>query len=95
MVFRNAVTTRHLRAQDQVLVAHELRHRRRDLGRDRRSEPRQFRSRRLPQQEMLPQLARGHVRDRLEGALVVRVENEPRDVVGLVGHHRLGEDLLQ
>ena len=43
-------------------------------------------------QQPLAELAHGQRRDRGERRAIVAVDDQPRDLVGLVGDHRLGED---
>ena len=84
-----------LRRQDQVLVAHDLADRGGDLRRDRGRELGQRLGRRALRQEVVAELAHRHGGDRLERLGIVRVEDQPRHLVVLVGDQRLGQDLLQ
>ncbi|MCY1218751.1 hypothetical protein D9M72_307010 [compost metagenome] len=84
-----------LRDRDQVLVAHELGHGRDHLGREARCQCGECLCGGLLGQQPVAEVADREVRDRREGLRVVRVDDQPRDVVLLVGNQRLGEELLE
>ena len=96
MVLRNAVTIAALaRHRDQVLVAHQFA----DGGGHFRRQSRRQRSEGggvdLIGQEMVAQFADGHRRDGREGGRVVAVDNQPRDLVGLIGNQRFLQKSFQ
>ena len=82
-----------LRHQDQVLHTHDLRHRRRHL----RGQPRRQGTQRglagLLAEQPVAQAADGQVSDRGEGRRVVAVDDQPGDLVVLVGDQRLVEEV--
>ena len=80
---------------DQVLVAHQLRHRRHHLRRQPRGQRGQRRRIRLVRQQPVAEIPHRPVRDRCEGGCIMRVEDQPRHLVRLVGHHRFGQEGLQ
>ena len=77
--------------RDQVLQAHDLAdrggHLRRQAGRAARPA-----SAGVGGEQALAELAHGQRGDRGEGDRVVGVDDQPGDLVGLVGDHRFGED---
>ena len=96
IVFRKRVTTRHLRAdEDQVLVAHQLGHGRRHLRRQARRHGGERAGVRRIGEQPVAEIADGQVGDRRESARVVRVDDEARDLVLLVGHDRFVEKALE
>jgi len=91
--------TRHhrnlFRYGDQILVAHELRHRSRHFRRDARRQAGERYAARLVGQKKIPKIPGGHGGDWGKGLLVMRIENEPRHLVPLVRHHGLVEKARQ
>lgn len=84
-----------LRHQHQVLHAHDLRH---GGGHLRGQPPRQVAQGRLVgglAQQPVAEVAHGEVADRGEGGPVVGVEDQPGDLVLLVGDQRLVEEALE
>src|SRR5205807_1975265 len=79
------------RRQDQVLVTHDLRYGGGHFGRDARGGAGDDVAGRLIAQQPLPELADGEVGDGGEGAAIVFVEDQARDIVGFIGDERLFE----
>ena len=82
------------RGQHEILVAHQLRDRGGNFRRDARRQPLQRRRVRLVREQMIAQLAYRHAGDRSERRRVMRVDDQPRDLVVFVRNERLGQNGL-
>ena len=81
--------------RDQILIAHEFRNRRRHFRRDARRQAGQRFTRRRVGQKKIAKIPGGHGGDRGKRLPVMRIENEPRHLVGLVRDHGLVEKTRQ
>ncbi len=84
-----------LRHQDQILIAHELAHRRRHLRRDAGRHLRQHGAVRLLAQQPIAKITDREVRDGLKGGGIVAVDNQARHLVLFVRHQRLLQERLE
>jgi hypothetical protein len=78
--------------QHQVLDAHDLRDGGRHLRRDAGRGARQQRLIRLVAEQPVAETADSQVADRREGGGIVGIDDQARDLVGLVGHHGLVQE---
>ncbi|MNN40308.1 hypothetical protein D3C81_1543790 [compost metagenome] len=83
------------RHRHQVLVAHQLADRGRDLGGDARRDARQRGTVGLVPQQPVAQVADGRGADRGKSGSIVPVDDQSRDFVRFIRHQRLIEELRQ
>ncbi|MNT08885.1 hypothetical protein D3C72_1436430 [compost metagenome] len=83
------------RHRHQVLVAHQLADRGGHLRGDARRHPRQHGAVGFMQQQPVAQVAHGSGADGGKGRAIVPVQDQARDLVVLVRHQRLGQELLE
>ena len=84
-----------LRDQDQVLVAHDLAHSRRHLRSYPGADAHQHLGRGQIAQQPVPEVAHGQVGNRLKGPDIVVVENQPGNLILLVGDEGFSQKGLQ
>nr|ART89803.1 hypothetical protein [uncultured bacterium] len=83
------------RYDNQVLVAHQLAHCRDHLGCEAGRQGGECIGRRMLRQQPVPPAANRQVRDRCEGGRIVRVDDQARHLVDLVGHDLLVQERSQ
>ena len=77
---------------DQILIAHQFRNRGDHLRHQARCQRRQRLCRRRIRQQPVAQTADGQAGNRAEGGGVMAIDDQPRHLVVLVRHQRLGEE---
>ena len=81
--------------EHEILVAHDLRYRGGHFRRHARRNRRQLRRAGRLGQQPIAKAPDGQVRNRLKRAAVMRVDNQPRDVVGFIGNDNFGQKLFE